>query len=143
MGVQSPIFGRPMAPQGLLGLSPDITKDRRRKQQIQGIADTLTQLGIGLMGQGPSTTPQSPLQGLAQGLQGANQMMGQRQDQNMQQDRLDMAQAQFGMQAQQFQAEQQRQAKQDAFEQARQAQLEKLIAGLTPAQQAAAQTAGR
>src|SRR5689334_834704 len=75
MGSRSPIFGTPQAPQGLLGL------DRRKKQQLQAVADTLTQLGIGLMGQGPSTTPQSPLQGLAAGLQGASQMQAVRQGQ--------------------------------------------------------------
>jgi hypothetical protein len=125
MGARSPIFGMPQAPQGLLGL------DRRKKQQLQAVADTLTQLGIGLMGQGTSTTPQSPLQGLAQGLQGASQMQGVRQGQAQDERRMDMAEQQFGMQQQDFQAKQQ-------FEQARQAQLEKLIAGLTPEQQAAA-----
>ena len=138
MGNRSPIFGTPQAPQNMFGLTPEAIAQRRKQRQFQGVSDTLTQLGIGLMGRGPSMTPQGPLQGLAEGLQGANQMMGQRQDQNMQQDRADMSQAQFGMQQQQFQAEQKKQAEQDAFAQARQAQMEKLISGLPPEQQAAA-----
>lgn len=137
--MRSPIFGTPQAQPGILNLAPRTApSDMRKQRQLQAIGDTLSQLGIGLMSQQPSTTPQNPLMGLAQGLQGANQMMGQRQEQNMQQDRADMAQAQFGMQKQQFDYEQQKQAKQDAFEQAQNAQLEKLITGLTPEQQAAA-----
>jgi hypothetical protein len=139
MGMRSPIFGTPQAPANFLGLAPQIApQDLRRKQQIQGVGDTLTQLGIGLMGQGPSTTPQSPLQGLAQGLQGANAMSAQRGQEAQDELRMQMAEGQFGMQQQQFMAEQQQKQQQDAFEQARRAQMEKLIAGLPPDQQDAA-----
>jgi hypothetical protein len=137
--MRSPIFGAPQAQPGFLGLGPTVApSDMRRKRQVQGIADTLSQLGIGLMGQGPSTTPQNPLQGLAQGLQGANQMMGQRAGEAQDQRRMDMTEAQFGMQQQQFQAEQKKLAEQDAYEKARTAEMERLIATLPPDMQAAA-----
>lgn len=137
--MRSPIFGSPQAAPNFLGMSPQIDMEaRKKKQRLQSIGDTLTQLGIGLMGQGPSTTPQNPLQGLAAGLQGANQMAGQRAGEAMDEQRMDMAQAQFGMQQQQFNYEQQKQQKADAFEEARKAQMEKLIAGLPPDMQDAA-----
>lgn len=131
----SPIFGTPQAPQGFLGLSPQIApSDLRKKRGVQMIGDTLTQLGIGLMGQGPSTTPQNPLQGLAQGLQGANAMAGQRVQEANEERRMQMAEGQFGMQQQEFGLKQQEME----FEQARRQKLEELIKTLPPDLQDAA-----
>lgn len=123
----SPIFGTPQVQPGMLGLNPA----SRRQQQTQGIGDLLTSLGIGLMGQGPSTTPQSPLQGLSQGLAMNGQMQQQRQAQQSNDLRDQIAQGQYGMEQQKFSADQQ-------FQQARQDQLEKLIQGLPADQQTAA-----
>jgi hypothetical protein len=135
MGMRSPIFGTPQAPQNLLGLGPQIApSDMRKKRGIQMAGDTLTQLGIGLMGQGPSSTPQNPLQGLAQGLQGANAMASQRGQEAQDERRMQMAEGQFGMQQAEFGLKQQ----QAQYEQARQAKLEELITTLPPDMQSAA-----
>lgn len=117
----SPIF---RTPTGLLGLNP-------QQKRTRAIGDTLTALGIGLMGQGPTTTPQSPLQGFSLGLQGANQLADQRAQQDSQAQRDAIQAQQFGMQQQQFDLEQQMaRAKGEA--------LEKAIANLPQDQQDAA-----
>lgn len=118
----SPIFGRPIAQPGILGLQP---------RQAQGVGDLLTSLGIGLMGNGPSRTPVSPLQGLGQGFAMNNQLAQQRQQEQLAQSQSDMAQAEFGMKQQEFQQQQEQdQAQRDA--------LEKAISGLPIEQQSAA-----
>lgn len=130
--MRSPIFGTPQAQPGLLGLGPN--PDMRKRKQLQAIGDTLSQLGIGLLSQGPSTTPQSPLQGLAVGLQGANQMMGQRAQESQDERRMDMAEQQFGMQQEEFGLKKQ----ELEYETIRRAKMEELISGLAPDLQDAA-----
>lgn len=121
----SPIFGTPTVQPGFLGLDPS-------QRRVRGIGDTLTQLGIGLMGQGPSLTPQGgPLQGLAAGLQGANQMANQRLQQDSQAQQNTIQAGEYGMEKQKFDTAQQ-------MTQMRQAALEKAVIGLPPDQQAAA-----
>jgi hypothetical protein len=133
--MRSPIFGTPQVPTGMLGLGPQTApSDMRRKRQFQGVADTLTQLGIGLMGQGPSATPQSPLQGLATGLQGANAMSAQRAQESQNERQMQMAEAQFGMQQEEFGLKKQEME----YEQIRRQKMEELISGLPKEMQDAA-----
>lgn len=120
----SPIFRTPTVQPGILGLD-------RRQQQVQGVSDLLTSLGIGLMGNGPSATPQSPLQGLGQGLAMNGQLAQQRQAQQSNTIRDQIAQGQYGMEQQKFSADQE-------YQRARKDQLEKLIQGLPADQQTAA-----
>lgn len=72
------------------------------------LSDILTGLGVGLLSQGPSTTPISSYAGIGQGLQYANQLGQQRRATGQQQFQNQLAQQSANQETQKFTMEKQR-----------------------------------
>lgn len=89
MGLLSGLFGDKIgygpSPGGVAGGYGGMLNGGYNTSPMGGISDILTGLGVGLLSQGPSSTPISPFAGIGQGLQYANQLGQQRRATGQQQ----------------------------------------------------------
>jgi hypothetical protein len=89
MGLLSGLFGSKIGygaqPGGVAGGYGGMLGGGNNTSPMGSLSDILTGLGVGLLSQGPSSTPISPFAGLGQGLQYANQLGQQRRATGQQQ----------------------------------------------------------
>lgn len=89
MGLLSGLFGNKIGygpqPGGVTGGYGGMLNGGMNTGPMGSISDLLTGFGVGLLSQGPSSTPISPLAGVGQGLQFANQLGQQRRATGQQQ----------------------------------------------------------